>query len=36
MAWDHYIRGQQHQMVHRYQGAIDDLIAGVMAEPLEG
>jgi hypothetical protein len=30
----HYIRGQQPQMLHRYQGAIDDLIAGVTAEPL--
>ena len=29
MAWDYYIRGQQHQMVHRYQGAIDALIADV-------
>jgi integrase len=31
---DHYIRGQQHQMLHRYQRAIDDIIAGVTAEPL--
>jgi integrase len=31
---DHYIRGQQHQMLHRYQHAIDDLIAGVTAEPM--
>jgi integrase/recombinase XerD len=30
---DHYIRGQQHQMLHRYQDAIDALIADVMAEP---
>ena len=35
MAWDYYIRGQQDQMVHRYQGAIDALIAGGTAEPLE-
>jgi integrase len=26
---DHYIRGQQHQMLHRYQDAIDALIADV-------
>jgi hypothetical protein len=31
---DHYIRSQQHQMLHRYQGAIVDLIAGVTAESL--
>jgi len=31
---DHYIRGQQHQMLHRYQGAIVDLIVGVRAESL--
>jgi integrase/recombinase XerD len=30
----HYIRGQQHQMVHRYQSAIDALIAEVTNEPL--
>jgi hypothetical protein len=24
----------QHQMIHRYQGAIVDLIAGMSAEPL--
>jgi integrase len=29
---DHYIRGQQHQMLHRYQDAIGALIADVMAE----
>jgi integrase len=34
MTKDHYIRGQQHQMLHRYQDAIDALIAGVTAEPL--
>jgi integrase len=31
---NHYIRGQQHQMLHRYQDAIDALIADVTAEPL--
>jgi integrase/recombinase XerD len=31
---DHYVRGQQHQMLHRYHGAIDAMIAGVTAEPL--
>jgi integrase/recombinase XerD len=30
---DHYIRGQQHQMLHGYQDAIGALIADVMAEP---
>ena len=31
---DHYVRGQQHQMLHRYHGAIDAMIADVTAEPL--
>jgi len=31
---DHYVRGQQHQMLHRYHGAIDAIIAEVSAEPL--
>jgi integrase len=31
---NHYIRGQQHQMLYRYQGAIDALIADVTAEPI--
>jgi integrase len=31
---DHYVRGQQHQMLHRYQFAIDDIIACVTAEAL--
>lgn len=31
----HYIRGQQHQMLHRYQSAIDALIADVTDEPLK-
>ena len=35
IAWEYYIRGQQHQMVHRYQGAIDALVADVTAGPLE-
>jgi integrase len=30
---DHYVRGQQHQMLHRYHGAIDAMIAGVTASP---
>jgi integrase/recombinase XerD len=30
---NHYIRGQQHQMLHRYQDAIGTLIADVMTEP---
>jgi integrase/recombinase XerD len=30
---NHYIRGQQHQMLHRYQDAIGALISDVMAEP---
>jgi integrase/recombinase XerD len=34
MTKDHYIRGQQHQMLQRYQGAIDLMIAEVTAEPL--
>jgi hypothetical protein len=34
MTRDHYIRGQQHQMLHRYHDAIDALIAEVAAEPL--
>ncbi|MGE0854181.1 MAG: tyrosine-type recombinase/integrase [Hyphomicrobiaceae bacterium] len=34
MTKDHYIRGQQHQMLHRYRDAIDALIAEVAAEPL--
>jgi hypothetical protein len=33
-ARDHYVRGQQHQMLHRYHGAIDAMIAGVASEPL--
>jgi integrase len=32
---NHYIRGQQHQMLHRYQDAICALITDVMAEALE-
>jgi integrase len=35
MTRDHYIHGQQHQMLHRYQGAIDALIAAETAEPLK-
>jgi integrase len=35
MTRDHYIRGQQHQMLHRYRDAIDTLIADVTSEPLE-
>ena len=31
---DYYVRGQQHQMLHRYHGAIDAMIADVTAEPL--
>jgi integrase len=34
MTKDHYIRGQQHQMLHRYHDAIDALIAEVAAESL--
>jgi integrase len=34
MTKDHYIRGQQHQMLHGYHDAIDTLIAEVTAEPL--
>jgi hypothetical protein len=34
MTKDHYTRGQQHQMLHRYHDAIDALIADVTAEPL--
>jgi integrase len=36
IAWDYYIRGQQHQTVRRYQGAIDALIASVASEPFKG
>jgi integrase/recombinase XerD len=32
---NHYIRGQQHQMLHRYRDAITALIADVTAEPLK-
>jgi integrase/recombinase XerD len=32
---NHYIRGQQHRMLHRYQSAIDALIADVTIEPLK-
>lgn len=31
----HYIRGRQHQAMHSYHGAIDDLIAEVEAEHLQ-
>jgi integrase len=34
MTRDHYIRGQQHEMLHRYWDAIDALIADGTAEPL--
>jgi integrase/recombinase XerD len=32
---NHYIRGQQHQMLYRYRDAIHDLIAEATAEPLK-
>jgi hypothetical protein len=34
MTKDHYIRGQQHQMLHRYHDTFDVLMAQVAAEPL--